>query len=674
MFSCFASLATARESSDQDARMAQRDGTTLRWRALDWLATVALALLAATLNFAWLPPYALLNLYYATAVKSMMQSWHNFFFVSFDPGGFVSVDKPPLGLWLQTLSVKVFGFDSVALILPQALAGTLSVVVLFILVRRLCGFLAGLIAGALLAISPINVVANRSNIFESLVVLTSLLAALAVLTATRYGQLRLLVLSAILIGIGFNIKSFEALLVAPACIGVYALGAPLLMRVRLIHLTLFLVMLAAVSLCWIETVDHIPSSRRPWVDSTLTNSELDLALNYNGLQRLVGQPAYGGKPQEVSPDTGEPGLFRLLQAPLGRQASWFLPLALLGLLASRWRWGDIRRRNHVSQPMALEPEGVNLLFWGLWLVTMLIFFSVARFFNPYYTVILTPAICALAGAGVVGLWRAYLRPGWRGWLLPVAVFSVGVAHLLWINSAPRWNPWLTPALAFVVTLGVLLLVERRLASQRSGFVDLWAPRESVMQSFAALSVVVALALAPSAWLADSYGRDNAGWFPISGPVGAAGNSFGPESADSRLIAYLSAHRGRERMLLATVDAFDAIPIILATAQPVMAMGGYSKYDPIFTPQSLAQAVATEEVRFFLLPASNLMPDQLRALYPDNPTIERFQPRYTNALTRWVSDVCQPVPPQEWSSHSGPESLQLFDCGARTTGQPPLLVP
>jgi hypothetical protein len=180
----------------------------------------------------------------------------------------------------------------------------------------------------------------------------------------------------------------------------------------------------------------------------------------------------------------------------------------------------------------------------------------------------------------------------------------------------------------------------------------------------ALCVASALLLAPVAWLANSYGKNNSGWFPVSGPV-ATGNASGPASADPRLIAYLNEHHSHEHMLLATVDAFDAIPVILATGQPVMAMGGYSKYDPILTPQSLAQAVARGEVRFFLLPASNLTPEQMRALHPNDPTIKDFQTQYTNALTYWVSDACQPVPPHEWSSQSVLESLQLFDCGAHS---------
>ena len=304
---------------------------------------------------------------------------------------------------------------------------------------------------------------------------------------------------------------------------------------------------------------------------------------------------------------------------------------------------------------------MDLVFWSVWLATLLIFFSVARFFNPYYLAILTPAVCALAGIGVAGLWREYRAPGWRGWLLPVAVFSTGVAHLLWINSAPNWNPWLTPTLACAASVATLFLVEQRRVSLRAGMPDPRAAREDIMRPMAALSVTLVLALAPAAWLAGSYGKNNTGWFPVSGPVAAKVNAFGPAPADARLIVYLSAHHERQRMLLATVDAFDAIPIILATNEPVMAMGGYTKYDPILTTQSLAQAVATGEVRYFLFPASNLTPEQMRALYPNDPATGGFQTHYTNALTQWVSGACQPVPPQEWSSQNLPGSLQLFDC-------------
>ena len=113
------------------------------------------------------------NEYYAAAVRSMLQSWHNFFFVSFDPGGFVTVDKPPLGFWIQTASAKLFGFHGWTILLPQALAGVPSVALLYHLVRRVSGPAAGLVAALALAVTPISVVTNRNNTIDSLLVLTA---------------------------------------------------------------------------------------------------------------------------------------------------------------------------------------------------------------------------------------------------------------------------------------------------------------------------------------------------------------------------------------------------------------------------------------------------------------------------------------------------------------------
>ncbi|HEV2661869.1 MAG TPA: glycosyltransferase family 39 protein, partial [Ktedonobacteraceae bacterium] len=173
-------------------------------------------LFALFLDFFRLGQHGYSNLYYAAAVRSMLLNWRNFFFVSLDPGGLVTVDKPPVGFWLQVLSAKIFTFSAWSILLPQALAGVCSVALLAHLVRRVAGPLAGLVAGLALALMPISVVTNRSNDLDSLLVLTVLCAAWAVIVATETGRLRLLLLGAAIIGLGFNIKMLEAYLVVPA--------------------------------------------------------------------------------------------------------------------------------------------------------------------------------------------------------------------------------------------------------------------------------------------------------------------------------------------------------------------------------------------------------------------------------------------------------------------------
>lgn len=246
---------------------------------------IAILLLAVFLHFYRLDQEGYANLYYAATVKSMLTSWHNFFYASFDPGGFVSVDKPPLGLWTQALSASIFGFHGWALLLPQALAGVLSVLLLYHLVRRVFGPTPGLIAALVLALTPIFVAANRNNTMDSQLVLTSLLAAWTACLATERGQFRYLLLTALLVGIGFNIKMLQAFLVLPAVFLVY-LFAPIKFWRRLVHLSVATVVLLVVSLSWAIAVDLTPASQRPYVGSSHNNTVMELIIGHNGAARL----------------------------------------------------------------------------------------------------------------------------------------------------------------------------------------------------------------------------------------------------------------------------------------------------------------------------------------------------------------------------------------------------
>ncbi len=277
--------ASSRQEIGSRASLARLSTDILTWPRL---ALGAILALAAGLNLWAINTLGYSNSYYAAAVRSMLQSWHNFFFVSFDPGGFVTIDKPPLGFWIETASAKLFGFSGVSLILPEALAGVLSAAVLYRLVARAWGRGAGLLAALFLALTPISVVTARNNTIDSLLVLTVLLAAWAVARAAESGRLRWLLLGAVLVGLGFNIKMLEAYLVVPALGLMYLLGARTRWYKRLGHLALAAVVLLVVSLSWAVAVDLTPASARPYVGSSGNNSELNLALGYNGLQRLTG--------------------------------------------------------------------------------------------------------------------------------------------------------------------------------------------------------------------------------------------------------------------------------------------------------------------------------------------------------------------------------------------------
>src|ERR671932_1337441 len=249
------------------------------------LAVAATLLLSAFLNFFRLGQVGYSSHYYAATVKSMLTNWHNFFFVSFDPGGFVSVDKPPLALWIQAASAQLFGFQGLSLVLPQALAGVLSVAVLYHLVRRVFGPPAGILSALTLAVTPITVAIDRSNAVDSVLVLSMLLAAWALILAAQTGSLRWLLLSVVIAGLGFNIKMIAAFLPLPAFYLTYLISAPLRWRTRLLHLTIETGMLLCVSLSWASAVDLTPADPRPYVGSSSNNTVWGLINNENGLER-----------------------------------------------------------------------------------------------------------------------------------------------------------------------------------------------------------------------------------------------------------------------------------------------------------------------------------------------------------------------------------------------------
>jgi len=531
-----------------------------------------IVLLSGFLNFFQLSREGYANSYYAAAVKSMSMNWHNFFFAAFDPSAFVTIDKPPLGFWFQVASVKLFGFNGVSLLLPEALAGMLSVALLYHLVKRAFGQAAGLLAALFLAVTPVAVADNRNNTIDSILVLFMLLGAWAIARsveqrpagASRVSGFRWLLLSAIFVGLGFNIKMLEAFLVVPAFGLTYLLGAQVRWRARLVHLVLAGILMLTISLSWAVAVDLTPASQRPWVDSTTTNSEIDLAIGYNGLQRLLGQagtPAQqvpattkttaetsaaatsttaansvrgtsGASPNVTSApnaatqrtqgpgngggggiggafNNGAAGPLRLINSELGGQAGWLLPLAVIGFLVAAAR----RLR------FPLDGKQKALVTWGAWLLTMAGFFSVASFFHSYYLVTLAPAIAALAAIGLVTLWQDYLQHRsllrWRGWMLPLALLITALAQVHILDGYPSWSSWMTPLILAGTTVPALALVAARLWSRRR--LPLWTP---IVAAIGAMTLL----LAPAVWAANTVSTVGGG-IPSAGPsVQSNGNS------------------------------------------------------------------------------------------------------------------------------------------------------
>ena len=629
-------------------------------------ALCAVLVLALFLDLFRLGERGYSNLYYAAAVRSMLLNWHNFFFVSFDPGGFVAIDKPPVGFWLQVVSAKIFTFSSWSLLLPQALAGVCSVAVLAYLVRRISGPFAGLVAGLTLALMPISVVTNRTNDVDSLLVLTVLCATWAIIVATETGRLRFLLLGAAIIGLGFNIKMLEAYLVVPALALLYLLCAPLRLSTKILHLALAGVVLLAVSLCWIIAVDLTPAALRPYVGSSGYNSEMSLAFGYNGLTRIFGfsslQSAFSTTPTQgmaliTANDVGDPGPLRLLNRQLGSQVSWLLPLALAGILAVAWQ-----RRPR------LRSDRQGILLWGTWFVTSAVFFSVSAFFHAYYMVMMAPALCALVGIGLAAMWSD--RPNWRGLLLPIAFIATLLVQVDVLLPFPMWSRFLIPIVGGMVVLVAVLLVATRFLFRTQ------------MQRSALVAVGLgALLLAPTVWsILPVLGAYNEA-FPMAGPLASSTlttrllseYNYAFAHPDPAMIRYLLAHQGKADDIVATPSSIASSAIIVETGKPVMALGGYAGIDQILTLDQVKTLVHQGKLRFFLYEDSGAfsnLPEALQVYFLElNAEITVPLPIGQHNITQWVGIYCQPITPAAWGSHvyspggvlTSNDVLSLYDC-------------
>ncbi|MGO8947926.1 MAG: glycosyltransferase family 39 protein [Ktedonobacterales bacterium] len=636
------------------------------------------------------------NSYYAAAVHSMALNWHNFFFAAFDPKGFLAIDKPPLGFWVQVLSTRVFGFSAWSLLLPEALAGVGSVAVLYALVRRVFGPVAGLIAALTLALTPISVVASRNNTIDSLLALVLLLAAWALSIAAETGHVRWLLLSALLVGLGFNIKMLEAYLVLPAFALVYLLSGPRSLRLRLLHLALAGVVLLMVSGTWITIVDSTPASQRPYIISTAHDSELELALGYNGVNRAFGAggtravPNLGGA-APLTPtsflvtfgllDTGRPGPFRLLNPQLGGQIGWLLLLAMCGLVAAiTWQRPRLPRL----------PSEQGLLLWGAWFLTLLLFFSFALFDHAYYLVTFAPALCALVGIGVVRLYQAYREgSGWRSWLLPPVLVLVVLSQWGILSVFPSWADVLVPVIMSLGLVSALALLRARLLPGST--------LQKLALPFATLGLLAVL-IAPLTWSAMPPLVGNDTIDPLAGPARAPStltliaHALLPESvhAQPELEHYLLQHQGQATYLVATINASTAAPFILDTGKAVMAIGGFNSFDAILTAQQVAALVARGTVRFFLVPSFtpellSTVPADFRAAFEQFLRLQQVNQEplplpIQPTIVQWVNTHCRVVPRSVAEPGlAGPATTvdlgetetfptQLFDCGsARSAG-------
>ncbi len=476
----------------------------------------ALLVLAALLYLWGLSKNGWANDYYSAAVHSMAGSWHDFLYGSFDAKGLMTVDKPPLVLWVEALSVKVFGFNSLAILVPQALMGVGSVGLLYDLTRRRWGRAAGTLAGLALALTPGVVAISRHNNPDALLVLCSVGALWCFVPALEGGATKWLVAAGVCVGLGFEAKMGAALMVVPGMALAWLWVAPRGRLVAVRQLAWAGGALLAVALAWPVLVWLTPEASRPWISGTNDNSIWSLIWEYNGFGRLEGQtggPAsFGGA--GGGPFGGATGAFRLLNDSLGGQAGWLLGAATVGGLGvaalSRLRRTDPR-------------TGWIIAVGGAFAVTAVAFSFAGGIFHPYYTSLLAPFAAALLGA-TFGQARS---PGRSGRILGALAMGAGaIVELVVIDHSASDLGWLVVPLVLVAVAAVgALLFADAITERLRG--DGQHDGRACMVTAARVRLVALvcgfaiLLTGPAIWSVETLGHPTSGTFPTGGPESAS---------------------------------------------------------------------------------------------------------------------------------------------------------
>jgi 4-amino-4-deoxy-L-arabinose transferase-like glycosyltransferase len=610
-----------------------------------WIRPALLGLLAATaLLYLWgLGASGWANSFYSAAAQAGSTSWKAFFFGSSDAANAITVDKPPLALWPMDLSVRIFGLSSWSILVPQALMGVASVGLLYATVRRTTASAgAGLLAGAILATTPVATLMFRFNNPDALLVLLLIGSVAATLRAIEASGRRFesdrrvpvaarwLMAAGVLVGLAFLTKMLQAFLVVPGLAAAYLIAADVNIVRRVKHLAAAGAALLVSAGWWIAIVAVWPASSRPYIGGSQGNSILELTLGYNGFGRLTGSESgsVGGQG-----GWGETGLLRMFNTEIGGQIAWLLPAALiLGAAAYAAHRGKGRT----------DATRAALIVWGGWLlVTGLTFSLMAGIFHAYYTVALAPAIAALTAVGAVTLWRLRSHQA-AALVLALSVAATTVLGFALLSRADAFVPWLK-WLELLAGLG-------------SAAVLLGLPylRTQTANTIAAIAIVACL-LGPVAYSISTALTAYTGSIVVAGPstgaspVGAPGQGgmggpglgmTGPQlgapgqggmpgggagapgggagvpggtttgtpsaggllsgsTPSTELTDLLTANADDYTWVAATIGSNSAAGYQLAAQEPVMAIGGFNGTDPSPTLDEFESLVAQGRIHYFI---------------------------------------------------------------------------
>jgi 4-amino-4-deoxy-L-arabinose transferase-like glycosyltransferase len=542
------------------------------------------------------------NGFYAGAVQAGSKNWEALLFGSLDSQNFITVDKPPVSQWVMGLSGQLFGFSSASMLVPEALMAVAAVALLYAAVARISGPRAALLAGTVLAVTPVAALMFRYNNPDAVMVLLMMAAAYCAVRALEHASARWLALAGVALGFAFLAKMLEGVMVMPAIGLVYLVAAPTSVRKRLLHL---LGALAAflVSAGWFVLLTlWWPASSRPYIAGSTDDNFMNLVLGYNGFARVLGKnhpdaghPAVVGASAAAHGNFGQgahggfghqtAGLARLFTGEFGFEIGWLLPAALLALVLVLVSRGRAPRTDLV--------RAAAILFGGWLVVDGLVLSYMGGTIHPYYTLSLAPAVAGIFAIGVGEMWTK--RATWLG--------RGGLAALILVTGAWAWwllgrnADWL-PGLRWAVLVLTIASAAAMLSLVAS----------PTRRRLAAASLVAGLAVAlagSTAYAVATVGQSHAGGNANVGPAVAAHSGHGGRGQDvdnAELDAMLG---GTDTDWSAAVNGSStAASLELSTNTAVMAIGGFSGSDPVPSLSQFQQYVAGDRVTYYIAPDDN----------------------------------------------------------------------
>lgn len=558
-----------------------------------------ITVLSFTLNFYAINNYGYGNEYYSAAILSMTKSFNNFLFISFDPSGMLAIDKPPLGLWVQALLVMILGFKGWVMILPQAISSSLCCILIYMLTVKFFNTKISLLSSLIFAITPIVVAVSRNNTMDMQLVFILLLSVLTFFKCFEKNKKIYLFLTAILVGIGFNIKMFQAYLILPSFAIIYLLFYKEKLYKKFIDGFLACILMILLSLSWVTFVELYPKEHRPYIDSTSNNSIYELIFEHNGMERLIGESNIYSPSSYLEDDInssnpnndsiGEPSIFRLWNNNIYGQSSWLLVLTFLSMATCF--------KNLTLKEARLKD--IYFIFWEINFLILFIFFSFAGFYHRYYLCMLAPSISIISTIGLKEMFTYYKKhSSWRQYILPFSIIVTILIEFIYIIENEN-----VPLLLILLMISFSLIAIAFLFKEKN--------HEHVL-----IICLCSILISPFYWSltpvmhVPNLTKPSAG--PNLGSLDTAlinnnktasndlNNSFSLEE-------YLLTNYKKDSFLLTARRTYDVSRLIISTGLPCYAYGGFLGENNSLDITKLKELIDEGKITYFLLDSDDDSP-------------------------------------------------------------------